>query len=1136
LIASYFLLAGAIMLLGAALAWGQATSGEITGIVTDASKAVIPGVEVVATNTATGVSRNALSEANGLYRIPLLSPGPYTVKATMTGFKTAVREGITVTVGQMARVDITLEVGNISDTITVSGESSPVDTEQGRVSTLVDSKRILDMPLNGRNVYTLMTLAPGAVNTGATVTETGTGNDNTSTASVNGGRINYNGFWLDGVTNRGLSGGTNLTPNVDSIQEFRMESLNFSAEFGASAGSVVNVVSKSGTNNFHGTAFEFLRNSAMDAAEYFDPWISETNSKDKPPYKRNQFGASLGGPIVKNSLFFFASWESLRMRTGNSTVSTMESPQWASYVQQYGAPVAQFLYQNYPTPRIITSGTSVGDYLVGMGNIADPTQAEVDAFLGSTFGSPPGALAASDLMIGDASYFLPDSQDENQYSVRIDGEFRGGKDKLSGRFYWDKLKGLAQFQRAAFNSPNTVTGVQPSISETHIFTPTVVNEFRTGLNRNVLDIQAGDPGVPYVADGSIGTSYFGAYNGYPQLFTENVFTYSDVINITKGKHGMKTGVEFRRNQENSNFDVGRPSYYFYGLVYLALDDPYYQVAGVDPHVIDGTGQAVLSSNHRGWRNTEFGAFFNDDWKVLPNLSINLGVRYDLFTRLTEVQDRATQYSMDNGENLWYRVQNGEFTTATALSEGDHNNFAPRVGFAWDPFKDGKSSVRGGFGVAYQAGIYNPLANSRWNLPYYSFNAITKPDWGGTANEVVLYGPQTPGQAVTVTGPNPNPGGGDYPGNILAYYPQNPNKTYTTGIPNPRMRDPYVMSWFFGIQRELARDLTLEVNYVGTAGRKLLRAENWNRFSGDYLGWISPTGTGDGDTQLNRLNSDYGVFRFWENSVTSSYDSLQAQISKRFSKGWALTGNYTWAHSIDMRSTWHTGATTSNGAQEGYSTDVTNIALDRGRSVFDARHRFVINGIWDLPLFTNSRLLVQNILGGWQVNGILALQSGQPFTPFISSSFYGGGDWNADGTNNDRPNTPSIGNSVKSEKSSWVNPAGGPFNIPTTSESGAPTTAEKKAFFGVPEPGAVGNLGRNTYEGPGFANVDFSLFKNIKIPQINEQSMFQIRIEFFNLFNRVNFYQPANRINSSTFGTATDTFDARQIQIGLKFIF
>jgi hypothetical protein len=739
-------------------------------------------------------------------------------------------------------------------------------------------------------------------------------------------------------------------------------------------------------------------------------------------------------------------------------------------------------------------------------------------------------------MIGDTSFFLPLSDDANQYSVRIDEEFRGGKDKISGRFYWAREKSTYQLQRSAFDSPYSVTAVQPAISETHIFTPNVVNEFRTGLNRNVLDIAAGDPGVPSIWDGNNATTYFGAYNGYPQNFTENVFTYSDVINITKGKHGMKTGVEFRRNQENSVFDVGRPSYYFYGLVYMALDDPYYMGAGTDPHIVDGSRQSNLASSNRGWRNTEFGAFFNDDWKILPNLSINLGVRYDLYTRLTEVQNRATQYTMTNGENLWYRVQNGDFATATALSEGDHNNFAPRVGFAWDPFKDGKMSVRGGFGVAYQAGVYNPLANSRWNPPYYSFNGISKPDWGGTPDSVVLYGPQTPGEPVTSTGPNPNPGGQLYPGNIMAYYPGNPLITKLTGIPNSRMRDPYVMSWFLGVQRELMRNLTLEVNYVGTGGRKIIRSENWNRFNGDRLGWASPTGTGEGDTGINRLNSTYGTMRFWENSVTSSYNALQAKVSKRFSSGWALTGNYTWAKSIDLRSTWHSGATTSNGAQEGYSTDVSNIALDRGRSVFDARHVVGLSGIWDLPLFANSSTLVQNLLGGWQVNGILALQSGQPFTPFIGTSFSGGGDWNADGTNNDRPNTPSIGNSVTSIRTDWVNPAGGPFNIPTTSSSGIPTTAEKKAYFGVPELGTTGNLGRNTYEGPGFANVDFSLFKNIKIPQVNEQSMFQIRFEFFNLLNRVNFYQPTPTINSRTFGTATNTFEARQIQIGLKFIF
>jgi hypothetical protein len=1130
LIAGYFLLAGAIMLLGSALAWGQVTYGEITGMVTDATKAVIPGVEVVATNTGTGVSRNALSESTGLYRIPLLPPGTYTVKATMTGFKTAVRQGITLSVGQVARVDLTLEVGNISETVTVSGEASPVDTEQGRVSTLVDSKKILDMPLNGRNIYSLMTLAPGSVNTTSTIQEPGAGGiDNLDTASVNGGRANFNGFWLDGVTNTGLSGGSSFAPTVDSIQEFRMETLNFSAEFGVSAGSVVNVVSKSGTNSFHGTGYEVLRNDNADAREFFDT--------TKPEFKRNQFGASLGGPIVKNSTFFFATYEGVRQGTGNSILQSFEAPAWANYVKQYGAPVSQFLYTNYPLGYPLQTITdTVGSYLTNYGFIDEDSQALVDDFLGSTFGSPPGALAATAPMQGETSFFLPDNYTSNQVSVRIDQEFRGGKDKLSGRLYWYKSDGIihSTSQRAAFDSPQQIEGWAPSINETHIFSPSTVNEFRVGFNRNRNDIYAGDPGVPYIWDIGSGYPTFGAYNGYPQLFTENVYSYSDTVNITKGKHGLKAGLEFRRNQENSSFDVGRPSYYFYNLVYLALDDPYYQIAGVDPHITDGTNQGELYNNFRGWRNTEFGAFFNDDWKVTPNLSINLGIRYDLYTRLTEVQNRATQFTMNDGDNLWYRLQNGEFATANSLSAGDHNNFAPRVGFAWDPTKDGKTSVRGGYGVAYQAGVYNPLANSRWNPPYYSFNLIC--GVCGYDNATVLYGPQTPGQAVTATGPDPNIGALSYEGNIIAYDPTNSNTTYLTGIPNPRMRDPYIMSWFVGIQRELARNLTLEVNYVGTGGRKIIRAEDWNRFTGDRLGYISPTGTFEGDTRLNRINANYGRMRFWENSVTSSYNGLQAQISKRFSQGYALTGNYTWSHSIDLRSTWHSGATSSNQAQEGYATDVEDIRLDRGRSIFDARHRFVLNGIWDLPLFTNSSTTMQNLFGGWQVNGILSLQSGQPFTPYIGTSFPAGGDFNADGSPNDRPNTPAIGNSVSSSRSSWANNAGGPFNIPTTNPSGVPSTQENLDYFGTPAAGADGTLGRNTYEGPGFANVDFSVFKNIKIPQINEQSMLQVRFEFFNMFNRVNFYQPEPKLNSSTFGRPTQTFDARQIQFGIKFIF
>jgi len=1125
--ARLFLLACALALV-AVPGWGQATSGEITGTAQDSTGAVVPGVEVIATNVGTGVARNALTEASGVYRIPLLPPGTYSVKAALSGFKTFVREGITVTVGQVVHVDIRLEVGSITETITVSGEAQLVNVEQGRVSELVDAKRILDMPLNGRNVYQLMQLAPGAVNA-STVSEPGQG------TSVNGGRVNYNGFLLDGVSAKGLSGGTNITPNVDSVQEFRMETLNFSAEFGNSAGSIVNVVSKAGTNNFHGTIYEFLRNDNLDAREFFDRGEVQGG---KPEFKQNQFGASVGGPIRKNSTFFFASYEGLRVKTGHSTVASFETPQWAGFVTKYGKPVAKFLYANYPAPTVTSTTDTVGSYLAANGFIDRESQGDVDAFLKSTFGAPAGALKATDPMVGETSFFTPSTNDTNQFSVRIDQEFRGGKDKLFGRYYNDRGEAPIVKERPQFNSPQITRSHQIALSETHIFSPKVVNEYRMGLNRNINDILAGMPGVPQISDTGTGTVGFGAYSGYPQRFHENVFDFSDVVSVSKGKHGIKMGATYRRNQENSEFNVGRPSYYFYNLVYMALDDPYYQVGGVDPHITDGTKKAELKSNFRGWRSREVGVFFNDDWKITPNLTINLGVRWDLYTRHVEVQNRTTAFDMSKGANLFERVRNGFFKQVDILSEPDYNNFAPRVGFAWDPTKQGKMSIRGGFGVAYQSGIFNPLSNSRWNPPFYSFNLICADYACGRPNERVLYGPQK-GQAVTATGPNTNPGAGSMEGSIIAYDPNNNNTTYLTGIANPNMRDPYVMSYFFGIQRELLRDLSIEVNYVGTLGRKLLRAENFNRFTGDRTGACSPTNEFCGNTALNYVNPNFGRLRFWENSVTSAYDAAQLQVSKRFSRGYAITGNYTLSKSLDIRSTWHSGATTTNGAQEGYSTNVSNVRLDRGRSVFDARHRAIVSFIWETPFFKDSQPLVRAILGGWQLNGILALQSGLPFTPFDGRSFSGGagGDYNADGTANDRPNTPASGNTIASDRNSWVNPGAGPFKIPTTASGGVPTTADKIAFFGKPTPAPKdGTLGRNTFEGPGYANTDFSVFKNFDLRAINEQAKIQFRAEFFNFFNRVNFRQPTVTINSSTFGRATATFTARQIQFGLKFIF
>jgi hypothetical protein len=1109
-----------LLAFGAAAAWPQATSGEITGKLTDAAGRPLSDVEITAINPDTGVSRSALSEASGFYRIATLPPGDYELRASVSGFKTVVHRAVTVTVGEIARIDVMLEVGSATETVTVTGQTTVVNSEQGRVAELVDARKIRQLPLNGRNIYQLMQLAPGAVNSAATTFREG------QNTSVNGVRPTNNGFWLDGVTTKGLSGGTNLQPSVDSVQEFSIETVNFSAEFGGASGSVVHVVSRSGSNTFHGGAYEFLRNERLDAREFFDG--------RRPRFKQNQFGATLGGPIRKNSTFFFGSYEGLRLRNGKTGVYTFESPEWVSFVQKYGQPVARFLYRNYAAPKLDRVTDYAGTYLFDQGYVVTPTQRNVDRFAELLYEAPPGSLSVTDPLLGESSVFVPDRTDANQMSGRVDHEFRGGKDKMFVRFYMDRTRGFAEvLPRAAFNSPQAIRSHQLALTETHVVSARWVNEFRAGLNRHTDDVSAGAPGVPEIVDGAASVTYFGAAHGFPFRFHENVFSVTDLFSVSRGDHGVKLGVELRRNHDNSESNAGRPSYEFYGLVYFGLDDPYFQAAGVDPHFLDGVRRGELATNNRGWRNSELGVFFNDSWKVRPNFTLSLGLRWDLFTRLGEVQGRATRFQLVSGENIFERLRRGEFVRASSLSAGDHNNFGPRLGLAWDPFGTGKTAVRGGFGVAFQSGIYQALASARWNPPFYSFNGLD--DSTGRPREVILYGPAS-GRAVTATGANPNPGARLYEGNIIAYEPTNNNTTLLTAIVNPHIRDPYVMSWFLGIQRELARALLLEVNYVGTGGRKLIRAENFNRFTGDRVGRVSPTGEFAGDGSLNRVNPAYGDLLFVENSVNSSYHGMQLQLAKRMSHGYSVTGSYSLAKSLDVRSSWRAGSGTSNARQEGYSTDVLNIRLDHGRSIFDARHRFVLNFVWDMPFGKTSSRLASRTLAGWQFAGIVALQSGQPFTPYHGSSFYAGGDFNADGERNDRPNTPVIGNTVSSGRGSWSRPQSGPFDIPTANPWGIPTAVEKLAYFGKPILGTNGTLGRNTYEGPGYASVDLSLTRTFRISQKDEGLRLQVRSDLFNLFNRVNFKQPEPRINNPQFGRPTQTFDARQIQLGLKLVF
>jgi hypothetical protein len=484
-----------------------------------------------------------------------------------------------------------------------------------------------------------------------------------------------------------------------------------------------------------------------------------------------------------------------------------------------------------------------------------------------------------------------------------------------------------------------------------------------------------------------------------------------------------------------------------------------------------------------------------------------------------------------------------------LGKGNHHNFGPRVGFAWDMFGDGKSSLRGGYGMSYEGTLYNPLSNSRWNLPYYSFNEADSPLIGGSST--IIYGPANAGcPACTVaprfTGTATNPGegtGAQANGNLTGWAPNNANLAFLTGIVLPSgIRDPYVHNWFFGFQRELFAKTVLEVNYVGTAGHDLFRSEDINRLPGTLLDAGVCVNDNLGRTLCGRgglPNPNYGKLREWKNAVNSIYNGLQLSVRKQVSHGFSLTANYTYSHSIDGGSTWHSGATSANGAAagEGYTTDVTLPNLDRGNSIFDIRHRFVLDYVWELPGQHLSSGVARAILGGWQLNGIWSYQTGAHWSPFnadpalldcsTGTCINTGGDYNLDHGRNDRPNS-SIPGFSGATNTMWANGFGPQFTIDGPG-----------SFLTTPCVGCTGTLGRNTFVGPSYFNTDMSMFKNFNL---TERWKLQFRSEFFNVFNHTNFLLPGaagahhNRVTDGNFGEAGGAFNPRQMQFGLKLSF
>ena len=1197
---------------------GQIQNGEIVGIVSDASGAVLVNAVLIIQNVETNNSVTLRTNSSGLYTEKEVMVGTYQITAAAAGFA-SVTADVRVTAGMVLRTDFQLPVAHRKETVetrSMGALANPVNTENARLATSIDATELADLPLNGRNVYNLVKYVPGAIDVRGVIMEDG------SQAVVNGVRENFASFLLNGLSNRTLDGGFVNRPIVDSIQELQVIRLNNSAEFGNSAGAITSVVTKSGTNQLHASAWWFVRNDAFDAKSFYANHTPDPAARIKPAVRLNQFGMTIGGPILKNKFFYFASYQGERFVTSSPSEVLTESAKLRQAVAKaFPNSVANLMYSNFAPSKPGVPDLSVRDYVLG-GNysgsgftsfanylcpdLTDQTglisnkfatlfgvqQSDINEMnnggcpSGSPFSSPVvGLLKRTDPLLERVLSTTPsqgagDLSEGNEASLRLDYNF-GSRNTLFAEMNWalstDRFGGgnLAR----GFPTPTRTASPNFQLTYIHSFGPTLINEFRGGYGGSLTSTRATLPGVPalYLDDGTLG---FGSGGNLPESFHESIYTLSDSVALNRGKHDLKLGAELRRNLENSGWNLGRPSYYFFDPLFFAVDAPYYEGAGVDPGIISHQ-PAHLASSNRHWRNWEVGFYLEDNWKITKKFTLNLGIRYDLYTRLTELNDLAATFSPGPGHSFIDNIATGAgqikdasqpclgnplatiagacgpggFAPVKSLGAGDHNNFGPRFGFAWDVFGDGKTSLRGGFGISYQSAIYRPYSNTRWDPPFYSLNSALNELLGDISH--VVYGPVA-GGTPTFLGPAPpeqhSGVGVQATGNISGWDPSNPNIAGLTSIIFPNgLPDPSVKNYFFGVQREIRRDLVLEANYVGTSGSNLIRADNVNRVPGgwlpegtclkDSLGRLlcsqidsRPNAYGEPINPVGRLNPNYGVLRVWRDIAESSYNSFQLSLSGKPSAGLQLSANYTFSHAIDSGSSWHNNSTSVNGfaAGDGFLTDTTVPNFDRGNSTYDVRHRLTITYTWDLPFFGNRRGLLKTALGGWQLNGLWAAQSGAHWTAydprrshvdqFASACQAGtfdptkclntGGDYNLDGVANDRPNA--MANHINATHQQWADG----FNLPSN-------------FFTPPCLACVGNLGRNTFVGPGYWAADVSVFKTFKL---SEALRFQFRAEAFNVLNHTNFQIGQNTTNDPAFGQAGGTGDPRNVQFALKLMF
>ncbi|MFN8061551.1 MAG: carboxypeptidase regulatory-like domain-containing protein [Vicinamibacterales bacterium] len=1071
-------------------AGAQSTDATLTGTVKDTTGAVLPGVTITVRSTGTNETRTTVSADDGKYRVTNLPRGDYEVQSELAGFKSVVQADVRLTVGDTVRLDFTLELGSVQETVTVTSQATLINTEEARLSYLVDEKRVSELPLNGRNVMQLIELQPGSVaNPGNAVLGGSAGGDS---AFVNGQRNRANNFLLDGTDNNDqfTAGRTAVNPSVDTIQEFRVATNTFSAEFGRNSASAVLVVTKSGTNQFKGTAYEFLRNDALDARSVF--------AAKKDPLRFNQFGTTAGGPIRKNKTFFFASYEGQRVTRGQTVIRTVETPEFRDLViRQYPNSIAALLFKNFPSPTPTTNLRDVGRPVPGLAtdsarNTPGVTTNPNYVASGSLFTNQLQATPDGIPDIGTAAIPVVDTTHANQFGVKIDQEISGSM-RAFGRYLRDQNRASDNLTivRSGFDQPIDIHASNTTGGFTWVVSNRVVNDTRFGWSRRERGLLANNAGVPGITfdDGVIG---FGNNPTNPAVFEQDTLHWTDTLSMNLGDHSIKLGGEYRNVRDNSNFAVRRPAIAFNNILDFANDEPRGVTnIGINP----GTG--LIETNVRHFRFNELGLFFQDDWKVRSNLTLNLGLRYDWFGRPSETSGLLTNMIPGPGADIFEQVRTATVGRVDQVVPDDFNDFAPRLGVTWDPRDNGHFVVRGGWGIAYERLFNNSITNIRFNPPFYSFAVANPVNVASQAGIPIFYGP-TNGAAPSITGPNTNPGVRpelELEGNIIGWDARFGTSQQSLRVPDPFGKDAFSYSWFTGVQYQLSRDWAAEANYVGSLGRNYGRLVDYNTVRGDLF-----------DGRLDRLNPTFGGINFRAMLAHSEYHGGQFQLTKRYSRGYSAQLSYTVGRARDNGSDVQVG---------GLPVDARDLELEWAATDFDVRHRFVANALWEVPFMRDATGWKRALLGGWQLNTIVALQSGFPFNVNTTRPYGSGGDFNGDGVNNDRPNLPTFGLDLANRSNdAYINGVFKASDFPTT------------GFV-------IGSLPRNAYRGPGYRSTDLSLFKNFQ-PVASGYTL-QFRLEAFNAFNGVNLRNPNGNLAQATFGRSTQSFPGREVQVALKFI-